>query len=88
MPLNNPAIAAHVTALNTFVGQINTGLDGLDGDIAGLKKALEDINNSPGVLSPEDQASLDSALGLVASAATKAQALDDLTPPVVPTPTP
>ena len=80
----NPQIAAFVAAVSDYVTQINVSVDGIQGDVDGLKKALEDIQNSPGTLSPEDQASLDAALTAVGAIATKVQALDDATPPAAP----
>lgn len=67
---------------------------GITGDVAELKRLIEELQNSPGGITPEDQALLDElqATGEAATAKLEAQAaalaaLDEATPPVVP-PTP
>lgn len=76
-------------AIDGLVSSIN----GLTADVAGLNKKIDDLQNSSGKISPEDQAILD---GIEASAdsltkkleavAAAAKALDDATPPVIPDP--
>jgi len=84
MPPNNPQIAAFAAALNGFVTEIDTAVNGITGDVSNLKAQLEAIQNSPGTLSPEDQASLDAALASVGALSGKVKTLDDATPPAVP----
>lgn len=90
--------AVKQTEFNQTVGdkidEIGVSLTGITGDIAGLNQKITDLQNNPGPISPEDQATLDSlqaaglALATKAGAAAKALAdLDAMTPPVVP-PTP
>jgi chromosome segregation ATPase len=77
----------HGAAIDSIV----TSQTGLSGDIAELKRLIEELQNSPGEISPEDQALLDDLQALGEEAATKAEAqaaalkaLDESTPPVVP----
>jgi DNA anti-recombination protein RmuC len=66
---------------------------GLTGDVADLKALIEKLQNSPGEISPEDQATLDELSTRAESTATKAEGvaaalktLDEQTPPAPPTP--
>lgn len=67
---------------------------GLTEDIAELNRKIEELQNSPGTITPEDQALLDEAQAQGEALATKSEGvaaalkiLDEQTPPVVP-PTP
>lgn len=84
-------LMAKVTeAIKAFSDQVQTGLDKLSTDLGGIKTEIADLNalvqtlqNSPGEISPEDQATLDAV-------STKVQTLvnsaDALTVPTVPPP--
>lgn len=68
-------------------------LKGLTDDVAALNKKIEELQNSPGEISPEDQALLDDLQTQGDAAAQKAEALaealkalDSQTPPAVPNP--
>jgi hypothetical protein len=54
------------------------------GDVAFLKKTIEDLQNSSGGISPEDQALLDAAEARIGTIAEKLVALDSETPPPAP----
>lgn len=68
-------------------------LTGLTEDIAELNRKITELQNSPGTITPEDQALLDAAETQADALAVKAEAvsaalktLDEQTPPVVPVP--
>ncbi len=71
-------------AVNASFNDINKGIDGLAGDIKTLNDKITELQNTPGPLSPEDQALLDAIQATAVSAASRVKALDDLTPPVAP----
>lgn len=71
---------------NAFNDRQATAIDGLVGDVKSLNDKIEELQNSPGAITPEDQALLD-ALEVRADAMTaKIEALDAQTPPAVPNP--
>ena len=69
---------------NTFNDRVDSAVAGLATDVAYLKAKIEELQNSPGAITPEDQALLDALDARVASVADKLEALDALTPPVPP----
>lgn len=73
--------AAKQTAFNE---QIGTAIAGIQGDIHGLNDKITALQNSPGTITPEDQALLDGLEAAGKTLADKLSALDALTPPVVP----
>lgn len=81
------------TAIDSAVASV-TGPTGLESDINGLYAKIKELQDSPGTITPEDQAILDEALAKGEALSTKAEAvsealnkLDALTPPPVPPPT-
>ena len=64
--------------------RIDKAVAGLNADIESLNALIENLQNSPGEISVEDQASLDALDVRGQAIATKLEALDALTPPVVP----
>lgn len=73
------------------IDTVATATAGLAGDIEALNKKIEELQNSPGDITPEDQALLDELTtlgeGLAAkaeAAAAAAKALDDANPPTPP----
>lgn len=60
---------------------IEKAVDGISGDVMLLKSKIEDLQNSSGEISAEDQASLDSIQALIGGLETRLQQLDDATPP-------
>lgn len=73
--------ADKVTAHND---KIDAALEGINGDVVGLKALIEQLQNSAGEVTPEDQALLDQLEARLAALADKTAALDELTPPVAP----
>lgn len=73
--------ADRLTAHNT---RVETALAGLSGDVTALKAKIEELQNSPGVITPEDQSLLDAIEVQVGSVADRLTAMDELTPPAVP----
>ena len=73
------------------IDSITTSVTGLTGDVKALNDKITELQNSPGGITPEDQALLNDLQAAGEAAATKAEAvaaavkaLDDQTPPVVP----
>lgn len=64
---------------------INTAAEGVTLDIAALNKKIEQLQNSSGEISAEDQAILNSIENIAAGVAAKLKALDEATA-VTPTP--
>jgi hypothetical protein len=65
--------SARVTAAFARIG---TSVDGIHGDITQLKQLILDLQNSPGTLTPEDQAALDVIETLVSGLETRVSSLD------------
>lgn len=78
------AITKFSADVNVAFDKIGTAVDGLTGDVAQLKKQIEDLQNSPGTLTPEDQAALDAIQTRANAVAEKLSALDALTEPPAP----
>jgi hypothetical protein len=72
---------AKVTA---FQNQISTALDDIKTEISSLNDKITQLQNSPGPISTEDQATLDAAQTQIQGLVTKAQALDSINPPPAP----
>ncbi len=80
-------IQEFVDAVNQYNDRIDTAIDGLSADITALKEEIERLQNTPGEITPEDQALLDSIQTRVGAIADKLSALDaatEQTPPVPP----
>ena len=89
MPTVSESIAAYVAAQTAVNDQQDTAIDGLTADVKFLNDTIAKLQNSPGELSPADQASLDALQARGKTIADKLTALDALTnptPPPVPTP--
>lgn len=69
---------------NEFNDRVDTAVTGLQADIQALNDKIEELQNSPGEITPEDQASLDALQARGQAIADKLEALDALTPPVPP----
>jgi uncharacterized protein YlxW (UPF0749 family) len=78
-------ISEYSDRVNAKFALIDEHVDGLVQDVAGLKAKIEQLQNSSGVISAEDQALLDAIENRVGGIADKLQVLDDAT---VTTPTP
>jgi len=77
-------ITDFVTAQNAFNDRLDASIAGLQGDIKFLTDKITELQNSPGVLTPADQASLDALQARTVGIADKLAALDALTAPVPP----
>lgn len=69
---------------NEYNNKIGVAIDGLVGDVNGLKDLIKKLQDSAGKVTPEDQALLDNLDARTKDVADKLSALDDLTPPVPP----
>ncbi len=78
------AISDFAAKQNAHNDAIDTAVAGLGADIQGLKDLIATLQNSPGTISPEDQATLDALETRTSGIADKLKALDDLTPPTPP----
>lgn len=80
------AIQAFAGRVNTFLDEIGTSVDGVQGDVTELKRLIKQLQDSAGQVTPEDQATIDAIEARIGALATKTKALDDQTDNV-PTPT-
>lgn len=64
-------VNAQLSSIETNVDQLVTSTQGVSADVAFIKAKLDAIQNSPGTLSPEDQASLDQASARTTAVADK-----------------
>lgn len=67
-----------------FNESLTNSLSGIEGDIKSLNDRITELQNSPGEVTPEDQALLDALQVQGEQLASKFTELDNLTPPVVP----
>jgi len=77
-------ISEFVVKQQEYNDKMDLALEGLKGDIKALNDEILKLQNSPGEISPEDQASLDALQGKGQELSDKASELDNLTPPVPP----
>lgn len=78
------AISDFAAKQNAFNDRIDAAVTGLQGDVDALNKTIQDLQNSAGTVTPEDQASLDALQARGEVIAAKLEALDALTPPTPP----
>jgi len=78
------AISDFAAKQEEFNDRLSTALDGIAGDITELNDLITKLQNTPGVITPEDQALLDAAQVKGEALAKKAEDLDALTPPAPP----
>lgn len=78
------AISDFATKQNAFNDRVDAAVTGLTEDVQTLNDKITELQNSPGGITPEDQALLDAIEARSASIATKLEALDALTPPKPP----
>jgi hypothetical protein len=74
------AISESAARTTAFLNAISTGIDGLTADIEALKALIEQLQNSPGGITPEDQGILDQMEALAGTLADRIAALDAETP--------
>lgn len=75
-------ISDFAATTNAFMNTLGTAIENIAQDIAALKATIETLQNSPGAMTPEDQALLDQAQAQLEAMATRAQEIDAMTPPV------
>lgn len=80
------AISDYAANVNTAFDKISTSVDGVVADVAGLKKKIEELQNSPGSITPEDQKLLDDIQARANGVADKLAALDAETEDAPPAP--
>lgn len=78
------AISDFAAKQNAFNDRIDAAVTGLQSDIDALNAEILKLQNSPGTITPEDQASLDALQARGEAIAAKLEALDALTPPTPP----
>ena len=78
------AISDFAAAQKAFQDRMDTAVTDLQGDVKNLGDQITALQNSQGGITPEDQALLDGIQTRASTIADKLDALDSLTPPVVP----
>lgn len=73
------AIQTFAANVKTSFDKIGQSVDGIVADIDNLKKKIDELQNSPGTLTPEDQASLDAIQAQANTLSEKLAALDAAT---------
>lgn len=79
------AISDYAAKQSAFNDRQDAAITDLQGDVQNLNDQITALQNSPGSITPEDQALLDGLTARGESIATKLEALDNLTPPKAPT---
>jgi hypothetical protein len=83
------AIQSFATKVKDSFTKLGIAVDGVVVDVKDLKDQIAAFNNSPGTLSPDDQAALDEIAATADTLANKVSGLDAQTgPAAIPTPTP
>ena len=78
-------ITDYANRVNEYAATTEAAIADLAGDIDFLKKKIEEIQNNPGTLTPEDQAALDAMEARVKTASENATAAANVVPPTAPT---
>lgn len=78
------AISDFADKMSAHNNQVDTAIVGLGADVQALKDQIAALQNSPGQITPADQALLDGIAAKAAAVADKLTALDALTPPSPP----
>lgn len=78
------AISDFAARQNAFNDRQAAAIDGVIGDVAFLVETIEKLQNTPGAITPEDQALLDALDARASTIADKLEALDAQTPPKPP----
>lgn len=77
-------ISDFAAAMDAFTARQDVAVAGLQADVAALKAKIDELQNSAGQLTPEDQALLDAVKAHASTISDKLDALDAETPPAVP----
>ena len=78
------AISDFAAKQNAFNDQMDTAITGLTGDIQSLNDTIKQLQESPGTVTAQDQALLDTLTARAKAASDKLTALDALTAPATP----
>jgi len=81
-----PELTAYVAKQRDYNTRTNAAIDGIVADIQALNDKIQELQNTPPVLDPADQALLDEIDAMGSALATKAEALDAQSPPPPPAP--
>lgn len=87
MATYSEALAAFAAAQNAFNDRQDAAVKALQGDVKNLEDQIVALQNISGQITDSDQAILNSIQSRTGAIADKLDALDALTPPVVPSPT-
>lgn len=88
MPTYSEAIKAYAEKQDAFNTRYDTAVEDLAGDIKFFKDEIARLQNSPGAVTPEDQATIDRLQARAEAATLKIEAMAAEHPPVVPPPPP
>lgn len=80
------AISDFADKMKVHQDHVDAAVEGISGDLSGLKAQIAALQASAGTITPADQKLLDDIEARTAAIHAKVDALDALTPPVVPTP--
>ena len=78
------AISEFAERQTAFNARLHAAIDGLVGDVASLNAKIEELQNTPGEITPEDQALLDQLQAQGEELTNRLEAVDNLTPPSPP----
>lgn len=78
------AISDFADKMKVFNDRQDAAVTALQGDVKSLEDQITALQGSSGAITPEDQALLDGIQARASAVADKLDALDALTPPVVP----
>lgn len=78
------AISDFAAAQRQFNTRLGAAIDGVAADVASLNAKIEELQNTVGDISEEDQALLDELQAQGEAIAARLEAVDALTPPAVP----
>lgn len=78
------AISTFAEKQTAFNVRLGTAIDGVSTDIKTLNDLITQLQNNPGPISPEDQATLDNLQAAGEALAARLEAVDQLTPPTPP----
>jgi predicted nucleic acid-binding Zn-ribbon protein len=78
------AISDFAAKQQQFNSRIDTAVEGLTGDVAELNRKIQELQQTPGAITPEDQNLLDELQQRGELIAQKLEALDSMTPPPPP----
>lgn len=77
-------ISDFATAMTAFTDRQDAAVAAVQADVQWLKDKITEFQNTPGEITPEDQALLDAIQARAEAVAAKVEALDAMTPPAVP----